>query len=100
MFSVPVPVLVNVTVCPALVVLSVWFPNARLVGDRLTAGGEPVVVNDQTGLVVSPLAPSIVAYQSYEVSGERLLQTTLAEEPEGTDALPSSKKPLPGPCIG
>ncbi len=64
MFSVPFPVLLSVTLCAALVVLIAWFPNVRLSGDRLTAGGEPDVVNDQTGLVVSPPGPSIVAYQS------------------------------------
>jgi hypothetical protein len=34
----PVPVLVSVTVCAALVVFSVWLPNVRLVGARVTAG--------------------------------------------------------------
>ena len=64
MFSVPAPVLLRVTLCAELVVLIGWLANVRLVGERLTAEGEPIVVNDQTGLVVSPPGPSIVAYQS------------------------------------
>ena len=33
-----VPVFVSVIVCAALVVPTVWLPNVRLAGDKLTAG--------------------------------------------------------------
>src|ERR1700719_1710493 len=46
-FSVPVPVLLRVTLWGALVVLIAWLANVRLVGDRLTDGGAPEVVKDQ-----------------------------------------------------
>ncbi len=36
------PVFVSVTACAALVVLTCWFPNERLVGEKLTAGTVPV----------------------------------------------------------
>ncbi len=36
------PVFVSVTACAALVVLTCWFPNERLVGEKLTAGAVPV----------------------------------------------------------
>ena len=37
------PVLVSVTVCNALVVLTCWFPKLKLVGLRLTTGADAVV---------------------------------------------------------
>jgi hypothetical protein len=52
----PVPVLVSVTVCAALVVFSSWLPKLRLVGASPTAGVgfAPVPVNAMScGLVLS-----------------------------------------------
>ena len=43
MFSKAVPVLVSVTVCAALGVLSCWLANVRVVADKLTAGAAAVV---------------------------------------------------------
>jgi hypothetical protein len=37
------PLLVSVTGCTALVVLTSWFPKLKLVGLRLTAGADAVV---------------------------------------------------------
>ena len=37
------PLLVSVTVCAALVVLTCWFPKLKLVGLRSTAGADAVV---------------------------------------------------------
>src|SRR5207302_5400425 len=42
--SVALPVFLSVTLCVALVVLICWYPNVRLVGDRLTIGPVPVPV--------------------------------------------------------
>jgi hypothetical protein len=44
MLSVPVPLLVIVTTLAALVAPTNWLPNARDVGDRVTAGATPVPV--------------------------------------------------------
>src|SRR2546428_801959 len=41
-----VPLLVRVTVCPALVVPTRWLPSARHVAERVTAGAVPVPVSD------------------------------------------------------
>ncbi len=51
--------LVSVTVCAGLVVLTCWLANVRLVGDRLAAAGAlPVPVKDTVcGL---PLASSVI----------------------------------------
>src|ERR1700682_5807814 len=46
----PVPVLVSVTVCAALVVFSVWLPKVRLVGASITAG---------VGIAPVPLSPTL-----------------------------------------
>src|SRR5579864_199650 len=43
MVNAAVPGLVSVTVCAALGVLTVWLPNARLVGDKLAAGPDAAV---------------------------------------------------------
>ncbi len=37
------PLLISVTVCPALVVLTCWFSKLKLVGLRLTTGADAVV---------------------------------------------------------
>ena len=42
MVKVPLPELVRVTVCPALVVPTVWFPKLRLEGETLAADAVPV----------------------------------------------------------
>src|SRR5271169_844176 len=42
-FSNAVPVLVSVTYCAALAVLSCWLANVRVVADKLTAGAATVV---------------------------------------------------------
>ena len=44
MLKAALPLLVRVTVCAALVVLSTWAANVRLAGARLTVGPTPVPV--------------------------------------------------------
>src|SRR5947209_7162667 len=46
MLRVAVPLLVRVTVCTGLVVLRRWYPKARWVGAKVTAGTIPVPASD------------------------------------------------------
>ena len=59
-FSVPVPLLVNVTVFAALVVLMTTLPKLKLAGDRVTMGGPltlNVAVTDSDAFMVIEHAP-------------------------------------------
>ena len=58
--SAPVPVLVNVTGLAALVVFTIWFPNASDVGDRLTTGTRVTPVPVNAMLCGLPLALSVI----------------------------------------
>ena len=54
----PLPVLLRVTVCAALVVPTGWLPKPRLVGKRLTTG--PVPVPERLTVCGLPLALSVM----------------------------------------
>src|SRR5713226_350859 len=62
MFSVPVPVLVSVTLCAALVVPVSWLPKVKLVLDNETAGATEVTPLPVKPMVCGlPLALSVIA---------------------------------------
>jgi len=52
------PVLLSVMLCAALVELTSWFPNVRLVGDRLTTAPSPVPLRPT--LCGLPAASSVI----------------------------------------
>ena len=62
MLNEALPVLVSVTVWAVLVLLTVWFPKARLRGERLTTGaGTLVPVPDKLTVCVLPAVPLLLS---------------------------------------
>jgi hypothetical protein len=62
MLKAALPVLVTVTVWAVLVLLTVWFPKARLRGERLTTGaGSLVPVPDKLMVCVLPAVPLLLS---------------------------------------
>ncbi len=62
MLKVALPELLRVTVCTVLVLLTVWFPKARLRGVRLTTGaGTLVPVPDKLMVCVLPAVPLLLS---------------------------------------
>lgn len=63
MFSAALPVFVRDTFWDELLVFSSWLPNAKLVGERLTAGADELpVVKLQVGPVVVYVPLETTAY--------------------------------------
>ena len=60
--NVAVPLLVRVTAWAALVVLTIWLPNERLVGDKLTAAAVPIP--DRLTACGLPLALSLMLIEA------------------------------------
>jgi hypothetical protein len=76
--SVVLPVFNSVTVCAALVVLSTWLPNERVVGDRLATAPTPVPVSITVcGLIV---ALSVMVSAPDLVPGAVGVNVTLTEQ--------------------
>src|SRR5437899_8614989 len=70
MLRVAVPLLVRVTVCTGLVVLRRWFPKARLVGAKVTAGTIPVPASDtDRGLPAASSVMVTVAVRALAAAG-------------------------------
>jgi hypothetical protein len=96
--SVALPVFNSVTVCAALVVLSTWLPNERVIGERLAAAPTPVPVSVTVcGLIV---ALSVMASEPVLVPVAVGVKVTLTEQvplaaigEEATQVLVSAKSP-------